>query len=113
MDTTTNHDDFEFGDQPVPVEINVRGTTRTYLLRDISAEESDRIFAALAVGNEAEKSKAQKEFRDRVISTCVLRADGTKITMEEAAKLKILLAMKLSEAAMKHIKPEDEDAKND
>jgi len=115
-ETIDNEDamnDFEFGSEHVPFEIEVRGKKAAYLLKDITADEADKLFAPITQGSDLDKKKAQLKFRNRVIAAVVLRADGRPITEDEAKRLRTPVAVKLAAAAMDFLNVDEVEAKND
>jgi hypothetical protein len=110
-DTAEELNDFEFGEERVEFEVEVRGKRAKYLLRDIPAGEAEKLFNPMVFGSEAEKTKAKQRLRNKVISLVVLRSDGRSFTEEEAGKLRTPLAVKLSARAMEFLQVEDADSK--
>lgn len=110
--TAVVNDDFEFGDQPEPITIEVRGVKREYLLHDISADESDKIFVPIVDGTEEEKRTAQRAFRNRIIAAVVSRPDGSRFSIEDAGKLRAPVASALAAKAVAYLNPPESEQKN-
>lgn len=104
--------EFETAAEPEPIEIEVRGKKGRFLLRDISAQKSDEIFLPILSGTDAEKKVAQRAFRNKLISAVVLRGDGSQISVEDAAAMRIPVAAKLQAAALKFLNPDEDETKN-
>lgn len=91
-------DSFEFGDEPMPVSITLRGVTRKYLLNDICKNDADKLFAPLAEagGDHAKTLVANRALTNRVVTVVVAREDGSRITEEEAGLMRAQLINKLA-----------------
>jgi len=90
-------DVFEFGGDPVKVTVEIRGQSRAYFLNDISKEEADKLFEPILRAGE-NKDKALIANRDLVtaaVAAVVSREDGTKVTLQEARKMRAALVNKL------------------
>lgn len=92
----TNFEDVE----TVDVEIEVRGKTQVYKVRELSAAEGQRIFSKLNKGTEQQKLDAAAKFPAELVSKCVSRENGEPITMEEAGNMRMTLSRKLQNAAL-------------
>lgn len=91
-------DTFEFGDEPMPVTITLRGVSRKYLLNDICKNDADQLFAPLAEagGDHAKTLVANRALTNRVVTVVVTREDGSKIPEEEVGKMRAQLVNKLA-----------------
>jgi len=91
--------DFE-APQTVSRVIEVAGKKATYNVRELTAQETEDIFASLRTGTEDQKAKAAIASSAKLIAVCVTREDGTPITVEQAKKFRAPLVKVLQEAAM-------------
>lgn len=96
---TTSRDPFEFGGAPAQIEVTVNGITRPYLVRDIPYIEAVALFRA--VRDEAGNPVEDPEHAAKLISTAVLRADGSSITLDEAKGFRFQLVQQLVPQVMK------------
>lgn len=92
-----------FTDFAAPVvarNITVNGKEETVHVKEISADESAKIFDVFDENQKLDK-KRSKGLRNRVIATCIVNEDGSPIGDEEAAgKIPVRLANKLQKIAM-------------
>lgn len=95
-------DSFEFGGEPVPVEIEIRGQSRTYLFHDISKNDAEAIYEPVqtAKGDADKVRLANNESVVRTICSVVSRQDGTRFTAEEVGRMRAALSNKLAMKCM-------------
>lgn len=105
-------DTFEFGDEPLPVVVTVRGKSRTYLFNDISKNDADVLFAPLAAagGDQAKTLAANRELTNRVVAVVVTREDGSKIPEDQIGQMSAKLVNKLAMKALAYLNDGDVDA---
>lgn len=105
-------DSFEFGDEPMPVTVTLRGVSRKYFFNDICKNDADSLFAPLAEagGDHAKTLVANRTLTNRVVTVVVTREDGSKITEEEAGKMRAQLINKLALKALAFLNDGDVDA---
>lgn len=105
-------DSFEFGGEPIPVTITIRGQSRTYFLNDISKEHADKLFEPLAkAGDNKEKSLiANRDLTTDVVAAVISREDGQKIPRAEAKQMRATLVNKLALKAFAFLNDGDIDA---
>jgi len=104
--------DFEAPGQE-EVEITIRGKSAKYIVREVSGATINDLFAPINNASTPEKkAKAAKESIGKVIAACVLRADGTPFTEEDAGKLRFPLQQALQKHVMEinGLTPEADDA---
>lgn len=108
----TKRDAFEFGDEPLPVKVTVRGKSRTYKFNDISKNDADKLFAPLAAagGDQAKTLAANRELTNRVVAVVVTREDGTRFTETEVGEMSAKLVNKLAMKALAYLNDGDVDA---
>lgn len=95
----TDFADFENPNQVERV-IKIGEGSATYLVRELTAQETEDLFSALRVGTDDQKAKAAIAARTKLIAACVSRGDGTAITLEQARKFRAPLVKALEQAAM-------------
>jgi len=102
-------DSFEFGDEPLLVAVTLRGVSRNYLFNDICKNDADSLFAPLAEagGDHAKTLAANRSLTNRVVTVVVTREDGTRITEEEAGKMRAQLVNKLALKALAFLNDSD------
>lgn len=105
-------DAFEFGDEPLPVTVTVRGKSRTYLFNDISKNDADTLFAPLAEagGDHAKTLIANRALTNRVVAVVVTREDGSKIPEADVGEMSAKLVNKLALKALAYLNDADVDA---
>jgi len=93
MEFTLN--DFEAPGQET-VEIAVRGKTAKYIIMEVSGSTINDLFSPInSETDPVRKAKAAKDSIGRVIAACVLREDGSKITVKEAEGFRFAVQKKL------------------
>lgn len=80
--------------------VEIGGKKATYNVRELTAQETEDIFASLRTGTEDQKAKAAVAARTKLIAVCIAREDGSPITIEQAKKFRAPLVKELERAAM-------------
>jgi hypothetical protein len=98
-------DDFEFAGEPERVEITVRGETRAYYLNDITLNDANALFAAVAgAGEDVEKQvAANRELANKFVAAVVSREDGSRFSIDDVGRMRAPVATKLAQAASKFL----------
>lgn len=110
--TDTNRDTFEFGGDPLPVTLTIRGQSRTYHLNDISKNDADKLFEPLArAGDNKEKALvANRALTNNVVAAVVSREDGSRISTDDAGQMRATLVNKLALKAFAFLNDGDVEA---
>ena len=105
-------DAFEFGDEPLPITITLRGVSRKYFLNDICKNDADNLFAPLAEagGDHAKTLIANRALTNRVVTVVVTREDGRRITEDDTGKMRAQLINKLALKSLAFLNDGDVDA---
>lgn len=102
MNTDTKRDDFDFGDEPTPVPVTIRGKTKIFHFHDISKDEFDALYEPVnsATGDPEALAKANKELIPRAVALVVRQVDGTRISEADARQMRVQLINKLAMKVM-------------
>ena len=97
--------EFELNDFEAPgqeeIEVTIRGKTAKYIVREVSGATINDLFSPVNNATTPEKkAQAAKESIAKIIAACVLRADGSKITAEEANKFRFTVQQALQKKIM-------------
>lgn len=89
----------QFSSEPVPCSVEWRGKHLTFHLREVSAEEAERLLDILGPDGKVDSHKA-RGLSLRIVAACVVNADGTPaFTVAEAGKLPATVAKQLEQDA--------------
>lgn len=95
----SNNDDFE-SCTTIERDVTVGDVTRKYLFTELNSGDAEDMFGIINSAAADAKTAANKTLRNRIISRCVTRLDGTGFTEEQAAALRAKLALQFQHIAM-------------
>lgn len=119
MNLLTEINDF-VGSQVQERDIEYKGKTKTFYFRELDAGEAEELFSIFTGLDDKQRAIKSKGFRNKVLAKIVCDKNGEPcLTVEDAARIRNQLAIKLMDAAMevnglntaKGDKPEGDEGK--